>query len=186
MASTIKPPISVYFTLFKNVSTQVIYDTFVRENIGIVVNVFRKPHNVNKKCDEVFVHFCTEHRDIYVFVSSMIFFNSMHRGQPVKLCYNDKRYWVVFPNVSNKLQESTTIVPKLSNTLINKDKEYYEEQIMLKNMQMRDLSELLDKQFKQIKHKDKIIKDLNELLNALHPECLKIYELQEEQDNINW
>ena len=169
---------SVYFTVFKNVSDDTIIQVFRDQNISIIEQVDRICKNqLDSIFDEVFVHFNQSQNDM-LSSSSTMFFENISKGQPVKVFYTEKRYWGVFPNTSKNIRPNKVPIPKLSIHNINYDVDidYYKEKLLIKDIQYRDLSDVLDEQIKQNAVQKKTITELKDLLNVVAPDLLQVYE----------
>jgi len=167
---------SVYFTVFKNISDDTIIRVFRDQNISIIEQIDRICKNqLDSIFDEVFVHFNQSQNDM---LSSTMFFENISKGQPVKVFYTEKRYWIVFPNTSKNIKPNMVPIPKLSIHNINNDVDidYYKEKLLIKDIQYRDLSDVLDEQIKQNSIQKKTITELKDLLNVVAPDLLQVYE----------
>ena len=168
---------SVYFTVFKSVSDDTIKRVFYQQNISIVNQIDRiHKKRIDSIFDEVFVHFNQSQNEM---LFSNMFFENISKGHPVKVFYTEKRYWYVFPNTSKNIRSNKVPIPKLSIHNINTydvDIEYYKERLLIKDIQYRDLSDLLDKQIKQNSIQKKTITELKDLLNVVNPDLLQVYE----------
>jgi hypothetical protein len=165
---------SVYFTTLKRISTDRIRSCF--QAVGVIDYIDRVPKRGDNIRDEVFIYFKDKLKLDYP-SSSEMFFNIISNNGLVKLYYTVKYYWKVFPNRSKKnTKQAPPAVPKLSlnKTPSNED---YEYKLSIKDMTIRDLEGVIDKQNMWLDNNERMIKDLKDLVRTIDPQLLKIYEM---------
>ena len=84
-------------------------------------------------------------------------------------------YWKVFPNRSIRQPRSQPTVPKLSIDNKTPSSEYYESKLELKDMTIRDLKEVIDKQNEWLDYDKQTIKDLKELYKNILKKKIFLY-----------